>query len=266
MSILNKITEHKKVEVAKRKELYPVKLLESSPYFDSPTLSMAAYIKRPDKSGIIAEFKRRSPSKPNINLFANVKEVTLGYMQAGASALSVLTDEDFFGGKSADLTTARLYNYCPIIRKDFIIDEYQIIEAKSIGADAILLITEILSSSDVKQLSSFANSLGLEVLLELHSEVQLDKYCPSCQLIGVNNRNLDTFVTSLDFSRELYTKLPKEAVKISESGISSPKEAIALKKMGYDGFLIGEQFMKSHDPGKAAAEFIEALMEGIKEV
>jgi indole-3-glycerol phosphate synthase len=261
MSILKRIKEHKKLELIKRKEHNPVKLLESSPWFERPTLSMSSYIRREDKSGIIAEFKRKSPSKPDINLFANVKEVTSGYLQAGASALSVLTDEEFFGGKSEDLTTARLYNDCPIIRKDFIIDEYQIIEAKSIGADAILLITEILTASEVKHLSSVANSLGLEVLLELHSEKQLDKYCTSCQLIGVNNRNLDTFITSLDFSRDLINKLPEEAVKISESGISSPSEALELKQLGYDGFLIGEQFMKSPDPGKASADFIQELMQ-----
>ncbi|HMP32146.1 MAG TPA: indole-3-glycerol phosphate synthase TrpC [Saprospiraceae bacterium] len=260
MNILSKIVAHKKVEIQTRKELYPTKLLESTEFFSSPTLSMAGYIKRDDKSGIIAEFKKKSPSKPSINLFADVKNVTLGYMQAGASALSVLTDEVFFGGKSADLTKARLYNYCPIIRKDFIIDEYQIIEARSIGADAILLITEILSIEEVKKLASFANSLGLEVLLELHSEIQLAKYCPECQLIGVNNRNLETFVTSLDFSKNLIDKLPQEAVKISESGISSPAEAKELKAVGYDGFLIGEQFMKSHDPGTAANEFINALI------
>lgn len=259
MNILTQIVEHKKKEISQRKELYPVKLLESSQFFTSPTLSMSSYIKRPDKSGVIAEFKRKSPSKPSINLYADVKNVTLGYMQAGASALSVLTDEHFFGGKSEDLTKARLYNYCPIIRKDFIIDEYQIIEARSIGADAILLITEILDKDEVRQLATFANSLGMEVLLELHSEVQLDKYCPQCQLIGVNNRNLETFVTSLDFSKNLISKLPTEAVKISESGISNPKEAMELRSIGYDGFLIGEQFMKSHDPGAAAAAFIEGL-------
>jgi indole-3-glycerol phosphate synthase len=259
MDILSKIVEQKKKEISERKELYPVKLLESSPYFDSPTLSMSTYIKRDDKSGIIAEFKKKSPSKPSINLFADVKEVTLGYMQAGASALSVLTDEVFFGGKSEDLATARLYNFCPIIRKDFIIDEYQIIEARSIGSDAILLITEILTKEEVHRLASFANSLGLEVLLELHSEEQLDKYSPCCQLIGVNNRNLKTFVTSLDFSRDLISKLPTEAVKISESGITSPKEANELRAIGYDGFLIGEQFMKSHNPGLAASTFIEGL-------
>jgi indole-3-glycerol phosphate synthase len=259
MNILEKIVATKKVEVASNKELYPTKLLEKSIYFDSPTLSLSQYVTREDKSGVIAEFKKKSPSRPNINLFADVATVTMGYMQAGASGLSVLTDKDYFGGSSKDLTIARKYNFCPILRKDFIIDEYHIIEAKSIGADAILLICEILEKEDVKRLSSFAKSLGLEVLLELHSEIQLDKYHPNCELIGVNNRNLETFVTSLDFSRNLYEKLPSEAVKVSESGLSNPLDVDNLRSLGYQGFLIGEQFMKDFDPGKAAMDFISSF-------
>ncbi len=260
MHILDKIVARKVKENAERKALTPIALLEKSPYFESRTVSMAHYIKRADKSGIIAEFKKKSPSRPSINLYADVASVTMGYMQAGASALSVLTDEVFFGGSSSDLTKARKYNFCPIIRKDFIIDEYQIIEAKSMGADAILLICEILTKKQVKTLAAFAVSLGLEVLLELHDEGQLEKYSPDCKLIGVNNRNLDTFEVSLDFSRNLYSKLPVEAVKIAESGIKSPKEAVDLRRHGYDGFLIGENFMKSADPGAAAADFIKEMM------
>lgn len=260
MHILDKIVSQKHIEIAERKALVPVALLEKSPYFDSPTISLAHYVRRQDKSGIIAEFKKKSPSRPAINQYADVTSVTMGYMQAGASALSVLTDEVFFGGSSNDLTKARKYNFCPIIRKDFIIDEYQIIEAKSMGADAILLICEILDNQQVKDLSAFAKSLGLEVLLELHSAEQLDKYTADCQLIGVNNRNLDTFEVSLDFSKNLISKLPIEAVKIAESGIKSPTEALELKACGYDGFLIGENFMKTADPGAAAANFIKEMM------
>jgi len=259
MNILNKIVEVKHQEVTTRSELYPVKLLEKSVYFESPCLSLSSYVKREDKSGVIAEFKKKSPSKPSINLYADVTSVTLGYMQGGASALSILTDTTFFGGSNSDLTTARKYNFCPILRKDFVIDEYQIIEAKSIGADAILLICEILSKEQVKTLAAFAVSLGLEVLLELHSETELHKYTTDCHLIGVNNRNLDTFEVSLDFSKNLYAKLPTEAVKISESGISKVQEANDLKQVGYDGFLIGESFMKTHDPGAAANDFIKDL-------
>lgn len=259
MNILSKIVEVKHKEVSNRSELYPVKLLEKSVYFDSPCLSLSSYVTREDKSGVIAEFKKKSPSRPSINLYADVTSVTMGYMQAGASALSILTDTNFFGGSNQDLTTARKYNFCPILRKDFVIDEYQIIEAKSIGADAILLICEILTKEQVKNLAAFAASLGLEVLLELHSEGELHKYTSDCQLIGVNNRNLDTFEVSLDFSKNLFTKLPTEAIKISESGISSADEANSLKQAGYDGFLIGENFMKMHDPGASASEFIKNL-------
>ena len=259
MEILDKIVAQKHKEIAERKILYPSQLLEKSAYFDSPTISLSEYIKRDDKSGIIAEFKKKSPSKPEINLYADVASVTMGYMQAGASALSVLTDEMFFGGSNADLTKARKYNFCPVLRKDFVIDEYQILEAKSIGADAVLLICEILTKEQVSRLAKFANGLGLEVLLELHSEKQLDKYTSECQLIGVNNRNLETFEVSLDFSKELVGKLPSEAIKISESGITSYKEAILLKSYGYDGFLIGENFMKTGEPGAAAAEFIKQM-------
>ena len=169
-NILDQIVAHKREEVAKRKEIYPVKLLEQSIYFNTPTVSLSKYLRRPDKLGIIAEFKRRSPSKGDINPYASVEEVSIGYMQAGASALSVLTDTHFFGGKNEDLTEARKFNYCPILRKDFVIDEYQIIEARSIGADAILLIAACLEKAEIKSLAALAQSLGLEVLIEIHNE------------------------------------------------------------------------------------------------
>ena len=259
MNILDKIVAQKKKEVAKRKELYPTQLLEQSTFFSGKTVSLSQYVKRPDKTGIIAEFKRKSPSKPAINLYANVEEVSIAYMQAGASALSILTDSTFFGGKAADLTTARKYNFCPILRKDFIIDEYQIIEARSIGADAILLISEILSKADVNRLSTMAHSLDLEVLLELHDESQLDKYQNDIKLIGVNNRNLDTFKTDVNFSKSLISKLPKNVTKISESGIRDAETVIELKACGYDGFLIGERFMMDAHPGDACKKFIQEI-------
>jgi len=259
MHILDKIVAHKKEEIAKRKELYPTSLLEKSTFFGGPTVSMSQYVRREDKSGIIAEFKRRSPSKPSINLYADVEEISMGYMQNGASALSILTDEHFFGGSSADLTIARRYNFCPILRKDFIIDEYQIIEARSIGADAILLIAEILTKEEVAQLAELAHSLDLEVLMEIHSEAQLDKYTEQIDLIGVNNRDLDTFVTDIETSKKLYNKLPKEATKISESGIHSVEAVHELKSIGYDGFLIGERFMSTASPGDACRKFIQDI-------
>ncbi len=256
MNILNDIIAQKRIEVKDRKEVNPIISLERSIYFETPCISLSEYIKRSDKCGIIAEFKRKSPSKPNINLYADPKEVSIGYMQSGASAISVLTDELFFGGSSKDLTTVRTYNYAPILRKEFIIDEYQIIEAKSIGADAILLIAEILSKEQINELAKFAQTLGLEVLLELHSKNQLDKITSKINIVGVNNRNLDTFETDIQFSLDLLDQLPKEKVLISESGIKSATEAAQLKKAGYDGFLIGEQFMKNHSPAEACKDFV----------
>lgn len=259
MHILEKIVAHKKDEVKEKKRLYPVALLEKSIHFEAPTVSLSKYLQRPDLSGIIAEFKRKSPSKPNINQYANVEEVTMNYMQAGASALSVLTDKSFFGGSNEDLSTARKYNFCPILRKDFIIDEYQIIEARSIGADAILLIAEILTKDEIEIFTGTAKSLGLEILMELHDEDQIAKYHDDIDCIGVNNRDLKTFKTDINFSKDLYPQLPSHPVKVSESGISTPEQINELKSVGYQGFLIGEAFMKTSDPGKAATEFIKSI-------
>ncbi|MEL6926125.1 MAG: indole-3-glycerol phosphate synthase TrpC, partial [Bacteroidota bacterium] len=171
----------------------------------------------------------------------------------------VLTDEAFFGGKNADLTEARKFNYCPILRKEFIIDEYQIVEAKSIGADAILLIAECLTKKEVGQLARFAKTLGLEVLMEIHSADQLSKVCPELDIIGVNNRNLKTFEVSIQNSIDLFPAIPADFVRISESGISDPASIVELKQVGFEGFLIGENFMKSANPGQACAEFIAAI-------
>ena len=260
MNILDQIIEHKRKEVEERKSLYPVKLLEQSIFFGSQTVSLKKYIQREDKSGIITEFKRKSPSKGVINAYASVERTSIGYMQAGASALSILTDKQFFGGSSEDLMTARKYNFCPILRKDFTIDEYQIIEAKSIGADAILLIAAALEPKRLKELGVFAKSLGLEVLLEVHDKEELDANLNAgADLIGVNNRSLKTFEVSIEVSKQLAPFIPKEAVKVSESGISSPETIIELMKFGYEGFLMGENFMKHSQPEKEAKEFIEKL-------
>jgi indole-3-glycerol phosphate synthase len=257
MNILDKIIAHKKLEVAEKSSLVPVKLLEQSVYFDSNVVSMKKYIKHEDKTGIIAEFKRKSPSKGAINTNASVETVSIGYMQAGASALSILTDKEFFGGKNEDLTTARKFNFCPILRKDFIIDEYQIIEAKSIGADCILLIAAALEPKKLKELAVFAHSLGLEVLMEVHDGEELDASLNEhLDLIGVNNRSLKTFEVSLETSFGLVDRIPAEFIKISESGISQPETLVELKKAGFDGFLIGENFMKSARPEQAAYNFM----------
>lgn len=260
MNILDQIIEQKKKEVMEAKSLYPVKLLEQSIFFPSPVVSLRKYIKRPDKTGIIAEFKRKSPSKGIINAHASVERTTIGYMQAGASALSVLTDKQFFGGSSEDLKTVRKFNFCPILRKDFTIDEYQIIEAKSIGADAILLIAAVLDPKRSKTLTDFAHSFGLEVLLEVHNKEELQQNLDvGADLIGVNNRNLKTFEVSIDISKELASLIPKEVVSVSESGISSPSTIIELKKFGYEGFLMGENFMKHSRPEDEAKLFMDEL-------
>jgi len=259
MTILDKIIAHKEKEVAARRELYPTKLLEQSIYFETPAVSLKKYLLREDKSGIIAEFKRHSPSKGDINPYAKVESVTIGYMQAGAAALSVLTDEQFFKGKNEDLTETRTFNFCPILRKDFVIDDYQIVEAKSIGADAILLIAECLKKEQVAALAKTAKGLGLEVLMEIHSEEQLDKLNPDIDVVGVNNRNLKDFSVSIKTSLDLTDAIPNDFVKISESGISNPNAIVELRSAGYQGFLIGEYFMQHADPGKACKEFIERI-------
>jgi len=259
MDILDKIVAHKQKEVAERKSLYPVKLLEKSLYFQGKTVSLSEYLKREDKSGIIAELKRKSPSKGDINPFVSVERTSVAYMQAGASALSILTDQEFFGGKSEDLTEARKYNFCPILRKDFTIDEYQIIEAKSIGADAILLIAAILDKKEIDQFSRLAHILGMESILEVHNAEELKKISHNVNVIGVNNRDLKTFKTSIKTSEKLISKIPDSFIRISESGLSEPETVHHLKSIGYDGFLMGEHFMRHSQPGKACREFIRQV-------
>jgi indole-3-glycerol phosphate synthase len=265
MNILDTIIEHKRKEVAERKELYPVKFLEQSIYFATTPVSMKKYIQREDLSGIIAEIKRKSPSKGVINAYISVERTSIGYMQAGASALSVLTDKQFFGGSNDDLTTARKYNFCPILRKDFTIDEYQIVEAKSIGADAILLIAAVLDPAQLKSLASFAHRLGLEVLLEVHNEEELKKSLDAgADLIGVNNRDLKTFQLSIEVSKRLANAIPSDVVKVSESGIESVEAILDLKTYGYEGFLMGQNFMQHSRPEAAAMEFISDLRKAEK--
>ena len=260
MSILDQIIEQKRKEVDERKSLYPVKLLEQSIYFQSPTVSLKKYLLRDDKSGIIAEIKRKSPSKGVINPYVSVERTSIGYMQAGAAALSVLTDRQFFGGSNEDLTLARKFNYCPILRKDFIIDEYQIVEAKSIGADAILLIAAALEPKELNELSAVAHSLNLEVLMEVHDETELkDNRGAEVDLIGVNNRNLKTFELNIEISKRLSSLIPDSVVKVSESGIESPEIIVDLLGYGFRGFLIGQTFMQNSRPEKAARNFIREL-------
>jgi len=262
MHILDKIVNHKITEVAKRKQKTSITELEASDYFNRTTHSLSESLQN-SPTGIISEFKRRSPSKPTINLDANLSQIVTHYTQAGVSGISILTDEHFFGGHHSDLTDARRIVDTPLLRKEFIIDEYQIIEAKSIGADAILLITEILTVGQVKSFASLAKSIGLDTLLEIHSIEQLDKYNSDIDIVGVNNRDLTQFTVDPMHSVRLYEHLPSEVTKISESGIHNPETILTLKETGFDGFLIGERFMKTMDPGKACRDFIQDLNDRI---
>ena len=260
-TILDTIVAHKRKEVASRRELVPVKLLETSLYFSSQPLSLRKYLLREGGSGLIAEFKRKSPSKGWINQYAPVERTTLGYMQAGAVALSILTDTEFFGGKSEDLTTARRFNFCPILRKDFVVDEYQILEAKSMGADAVLLIAAVLTPQEIDTLGRLARSLGLEVLLEVHDGEELARSAnaEAVDVIGVNNRNLHDFSLSLDTSMTLVEAIPNEFVKVSESGISTAAAIGQLREAGYRGFLLGEAFMRHARPEWACAALVQEV-------
>jgi indole-3-glycerol phosphate synthase len=260
MTILEEIISHKRKEVAQAKEIKPVPKLEKNKLFRRTTLPFTDYLVNPDKTGIIAEFKRRSPSKGIINEMATIEEVTTGYFRSGASALSVLTDEKFFGGSNNDLVRARELNPIPILRKDFIIDEYQIIEAKAIGADAILLIAAALDIKKAKELARFAQSLHLQVLLEVHNSGELDHLNEFVNMAGVNNRDLKTFMVDTELSAQLAAEIPSNFCKISESGITSPLTIKRLKGCGYQGFLIGGYFMRSPEPAQAFSEFVKQML------
>jgi indole-3-glycerol phosphate synthase len=259
MNILDQIVAHKRTEVQENKELYPIKLLEKSTFFQAQPVSLKKYLLREDLFGVIAEFKRKSPSKGIINEYASPANVCLEYMQAGASALSVITDSTYFGGSNKDLTTARKYNYCPILRKDFILDEYQIIEARSIGADVVLLIAEILTADELKKLSALAHTLQMEVLFEIHEEASISKLPADAHIIGINNRNLKNFDVNIEHSISLLHKLPSNAVKVAESGIDSPETGFHLRQAGFAGLLMGERFMREADPGRACKLFIKGM-------
>ncbi len=259
MNILDKITNDKRIEVNLRKQLIPIQQLEQSVLFKRNTVSLSNAL-RNSNTGIIAEHKRRSPSKQIINNNLNVFDVAKGYEKSGASGMSVLTDSKYFGGSLDDLLTARSSCNLPLLRKEFIIDEYQIIEAKAHGADAILLIAAILSREEITTFSKLAKQLQLDVLLEVHNEEELHKsIMPSIDMIGVNNRNLKTFEVSLEISKQLSDFIPTDFVKVSESGISSIEAIKTLQPYGYKGFLIGENFMKTDNAGLSATQFIKDL-------
>ena len=258
MNILDKIIAQKRIEVEQRKAAKSIAELELSPFYERSVLSLKQFLLDDSKTGIIAEFKRKSPSKGVINGNADVVEVTRAYAKYGASGLSVLTDELFFGGSTEDLIKARVNNI-PLLRKDFIVDEYQIVEARAMGADVILLIAACLTPAEVKRLAGFANSLQLEVLLELHDEEELEHICDETVLVGINNRNLKTFAVDIERSLAMAKRIPAGKVKIAESGIYSPENIRLFKDHGFRGFLIGENFMKEANPAQAFEQFVKAL-------
>jgi indole-3-glycerol phosphate synthase len=255
MNILDTIVERKRTEVAERKQRKPLEVIKADALYTRKTISLVEGLSRPYASGIIAEFKRKSPSKGIINDRVDPVEVTKAYQAAGASAVSILTDAYFFGGHDQDVVRARQVLDIPILRKEFIIDEYQVHEAKALGADLILLIAACLSKEEVVRFSTLARSLGLEVLLELHDEDELEHVCATVDLVGINNRSLKTFDVNIARSLRMAGQLPKDKLKVAESGIDDPAQVKLFRENGYSAFLIGENFMKTNDPGMALHEF-----------
>lgn len=261
MNILDKIVADKRIEVQRHKEAYTVDMLLGSEQMMRSTVSLSRALSE-SSSGIIAEFKRRSPSKGWIHRDADVERVVLDYQRGGASASSILTDYSYFGGTVADLCKVRKSIDIPLLRKEFVIDEYQIYQAKAIGADAVLLIAAVLDRKTCRHFTDLAHSLGMEVLLELHEEKELDYLDTGADMIGVNNRDLTTFETRVEHSFDMVRYLPSDKICISESGISSPDTVRALRRVGFRGFLMGENFMKEVRPGAALSWFVKQLNGG----
>jgi indole-3-glycerol phosphate synthase len=260
MNILEKIIETKKQEVAHQKQVLPETQLKRYLSFGRKCNSLKTALLKKDATGVIAEFKQKSPSKGEINFAVNVEEVTKNYTLAGATGLSVLTDYEYFGGTLANLAKAREANPdIPILRKDFIIEKYQIIEAKAFGADVILLIAACLEKEHAFSMAKKAKSLGMEVLMEIHTSDELEKLNKYIDIVGVNNRNLKTFEVNVETSVELAKRIDKKYIRISESGISDAKTIHYLRDNGFKGFLIGETFMKTSDPGEACKRLIMDL-------
>ena len=261
MNILEQIVAFKKQEIAKIKSEVSLEKLVKSPAFKRTPLSLKEALVEKGSTGIIAEFKRQSPSKGIINATSTIQEVTEGYLNANVAAQSSLTDTRYFGGTMVDLMTARTLNSVrPILRKDFVVDAFQIVEAKAIGSDAVLLIAACLTKEELKNYGKLATELGLSVLYEVHSQEELDKISDlDGKIIGINNRNLKTFEVDLEHSIALAAQIPASCVKVSESGISNPRIISGLKEYGFQGFLIGENFMKTDNPGRACRQFIDQI-------
>lgn len=258
MNILEQIVSYKKEEIEKSKRERPVSFLEKQLEYPMEIYSMKKMLTDPDKTGIIAEFKKKSPSRGIINDWSTAEAVTEAYARYGASAISVLTDEPSFGGSAGDLQSAR-FNKLPILRKDFILDPYQIPESRVMGADTILLIAACLSAAQTRSLATNAHQFGLEVLLEIHEESELGHVCDEVDVVGINNRDLKTFTVDVERSIRLAERLPSNKLRIAESGIRDIETVLVLKSAGFHGFLIGEQFMKTPDPAIAFAYFVDQL-------
>ena len=259
-TILDEIVANRKEEVSKQRLKIPLSELQSKLDLSVARNSLSKRLQSFGASGIIAEFKRRSPSKGIINDRVQPEIVTKGYSDAGASGLSVLTDGKYFGGSTADFTAARNANLLtPLLRKDFMVDEYQLFESRLLNADIILLIAAVLEKAEIYRFTAIAHELGMEVLLELHDESEIDKIDKQIDMIGINNRNLKDFKVDMDRSLKLLDRLPANAVKISESGLSDPETVDFLRKRGFQGFLMGENFMKSENPATACHDFISRL-------
>lgn len=258
MGILDEIVANKRREVIAARNARPIVDLEKSPHFSRPIISLKDALTRQGSSGVIAEIKRKSPSKGELNMGISVPHLSTAYAHAGAAALSILTDVRFFAGSNKDVSDAREVNQCPILRKEFIIDEYQLVEARAIGADVVLLIARILSATELKRLAQVAANLGLEVLCEVHEESELEKsMLDEIAHIGINSRNLDTLEIDINSFKRIGELIPSSKIRVAESGISRPETVRELKTLGFSGFLIGENFMKTTDPGRACREFIQ---------
>jgi len=263
MNILDRIIAHKRKEVEIRKKLFSTASLEASEMFSAirPSFREAIAAKGPS---IIGEFKRKSPSKGIINSLVEIEEVARGYEASGVIAMSILTDLEFFGGDETDLQKVAAYSQLPLLRKDFIIDEYQVIESKSIGASAILLIAAVLTKKEIHKFTEIADSVGLDILCEIHDPSELEKLDRRNTILGINNRNLKTFSVDIGHSQELIRQLPGDSLKVAESGLSSYEEVKLLYETGFNAFLIGENFMRTPDPGRAAEKFIKGLKQEIR--
>ena len=260
MDILETIVAAKRIQVEKFKPLSSIERFEKDGFFWNMTnRSMVQSLLAPASTGIISEFKRKSPSKGWFKpKELEVEKVVVSYNKY-AAGISVLTDEEFFGGDLDDLIQTKVVTDIPVLRKDFIIDKWQIAEAKAFGADVILLIAACLTKNEVRQFAAYANSIGLESILEIHNEEEAGHICDEVSMVGVNNRNLKTFEVDINISLQLINKIPAGKPAISESGISNADTIVTLKQAGYKGFLIGENFMKAADPTIAFDDFVNQL-------